>query len=114
MTIGKHSMLVAAVHSSHTSGDMIRLAGRIPALADRHRGRMRRDDSRVFLARLLLVLDSTLDVLDEQLIEHITSPDQWVTSDHGALLRRGPGAAPLIPADPFGMGVRVTREGLLV
>jgi hypothetical protein len=44
--------------------------------------------SRVFLARLLLVLDSTRDVLDE-LLTAIAPPDRWVASDHGALLADG-------------------------
>jgi hypothetical protein len=50
----------------------------------------RRVYSRVFLARLLLVLDSTRHVLDE-LLATITSPDQWVASDHVALLADGAG-----------------------
>jgi hypothetical protein len=50
----------------------------------------RRVYSRVFLARLLLVLDSTRHVLDE-LLATITSPDQWVASDHDALLADGAG-----------------------
>jgi hypothetical protein len=45
----------------------------------------RRVYSRVFLARLLLVLDSTRDVLDE-LFAAIAPPDRWVASDHDALL----------------------------
>jgi len=48
----------------------------------------RRVYSRVFLARLLLVLDSTRDVLDE-LLTAIAPPDRWVASDHGALLADG-------------------------
>jgi hypothetical protein len=50
----------------------------------------RRVYSRVFLARLLLVLDSTRDVLDE-LLTAIAPPDHWVASDHDALLADGAG-----------------------
>ncbi|MBK1645097.1 hypothetical protein CKO25_10625 [Thiocapsa imhoffii] len=48
----------------------------------------RRVDSRIFLARLLLVLDSTRDVLDE-LLTAIAPPDQRVASDHDGLLADG-------------------------
>ncbi len=48
----------------------------------------RRVYSRIFLARLLLVLDSTRDVLDE-LLTAIAPPDRWVASDHDALLADG-------------------------
>lgn len=44
----------------------------------------RRVYSRLFLARLLLVLESCLHVLDE-LVSMIRAPDQWVASDHDAL-----------------------------
>jgi hypothetical protein len=44
--------------------------------------------SRVFLARLLRVLDSNRDVLDE-LLTAIAPPDRWVASYHGALLADG-------------------------
>ncbi|WP_200388677.1 transposase [Thiocapsa imhoffii] len=50
----------------------------------------RRVYSRIFLARLLLVLDSTRDVLDEVLTT-IAPPDQWVASDHDGLLADGAG-----------------------
>jgi hypothetical protein len=50
----------------------------------------RRVYSRVFLARLLLVLDSTRDVLDE-LFATIAPPNQWVASDHDGLLADGAG-----------------------
>ncbi|NCC53548.1 MAG: hypothetical protein EOM20_20375, partial [Spartobacteria bacterium] len=52
----------------------------------------RRVYSRIFLARLLLVLDSTRDVLDE-LLATIAPPDQWVASDHDGLLADGAGGA---------------------
>ncbi|MEA3277207.1 MAG: hypothetical protein U9Q81_18355 [Pseudomonadota bacterium] len=45
----------------------------------------RRAYSRLFLARLLLALESCRDVLDE-LVSSIEPPDQWVASDHDALL----------------------------
>ncbi|QVL48994.1 MAG: hypothetical protein KFB96_00135 [Thiocapsa sp.] len=48
----------------------------------------RRVYSRIFLARLLLLLDSTRDVLDE-LFATIAPPDQWVASDHDGLLADG-------------------------
>ena len=47
----------------------------------------RRAYSRLFLARLLLVLESCRDGLDE-LLPLIGSPDQWVANDHDALLAR--------------------------
>jgi hypothetical protein len=50
----------------------------------------RRVYSRIFLARLLLVLNSTRDVLDE-LLKAIAPPDRWVASDHDALLADGAG-----------------------
>ena len=45
----------------------------------------RRAYSRLFLARLLLVLETYRDVLKE-LLSTIRRPDQWVASDHDALL----------------------------
>ncbi len=50
----------------------------------------RRVDSRVFVARVLPVLDSTRYVLDK-LLATIRLPDQWVPSDHDALLGDGAG-----------------------
>ncbi|MEA3277920.1 MAG: hypothetical protein U9Q81_22070 [Pseudomonadota bacterium] len=47
--------------------------------------RKRRAYSRVFLARLLLVLDSCHDVLDEA-IDAVGSAEQWVSSHHDALV----------------------------
>ena len=47
----------------------------------------RRAYSRLFLARLLLVLESCRDGLDE-LLPLIGPPDQWVANDHDALLAR--------------------------
>lgn len=45
----------------------------------------RRVDSRLFLARLLMVLHDYGDVLND-LLKSITSPDQWVADDHAAVL----------------------------
>jgi hypothetical protein len=45
----------------------------------------RRVYSRIFLARLLLVLDSARDVLDG-LLTTLAPPDRWIASDHDALL----------------------------
>jgi hypothetical protein len=45
----------------------------------------RRVYSRLFLARLLLVLDRFGDVLDE-LVQAVSAADQWISTDHGALL----------------------------
>jgi len=45
----------------------------------------RRAYSRLFLARLLLVLEAYRDVLEE-LVSTIGPPDQWIASDHDALL----------------------------
>jgi hypothetical protein len=52
----------------------------------------RRVYSRIFLARLLLVLDSIRDVLDA-LLTTLAPPDRWVASDHEALLADGAGGA---------------------
>lgn len=48
----------------------------------------RRVYSRIFLARMLLTLDKTADVLDE-LLTTIAPPDHWVASDHDALFAHG-------------------------
>jgi hypothetical protein len=45
----------------------------------------RRVYSRLFLARLLMVLLDYQDVLDD-LLQAIGSPDQWLASDHAAAL----------------------------
>ena len=45
----------------------------------------RRVYSRLFLARLMLTLDSCHEIIEE-LLRAIGSPDQWVASDHDALL----------------------------
>jgi hypothetical protein len=52
--------------------------------------RARRVHSRIFLARVLLVLDSIRDVLDA-LLTTLAPPDRWVAGDHDALLADGAG-----------------------
>ena len=52
----------------------------------RHSGNgKRRVDSRLFLARLPLVLERCRDTLDE-LVSMIGAPEQWVSIDHDALV----------------------------
>ncbi|MEA3274667.1 MAG: hypothetical protein U9Q81_05100 [Pseudomonadota bacterium] len=45
----------------------------------------RRAYSRLFLARLLLVLESCRDLLDDLALS-VCPPEQWVASHHDALL----------------------------
>jgi hypothetical protein len=56
-----------------------------PRSAATSTGGTRRVYSRLFLARLLLVLDSCQD-LHEEIVQAVGSPEQWGAQDHEALL----------------------------
>jgi hypothetical protein len=69
------------------------VAGRAAERCDLHRrlhptNGKRRVYSRLFLARLLLLLDRFGDVLDE-LVHTVSAADQWISTDHDALLVGG-------------------------